>query len=79
MAELKNNYAQFKESFKKDTNLDADKNVAEYLQYINFRVSDWQAQILVDMGNKVLNKLDFLPNQIAPTIMGILKEYKKLP
>ncbi|WP_445956413.1 hypothetical protein [Yeosuana sp.] len=56
-----NNYEAFKSDFKKDTGLDYSKDtISEYLQYINFRQSDHQAQTNL----YIINHINQLPDTI---------------
>lgn len=58
---IKNNYETFKTDFKKDTGLDYNKDtVSEYLQYLNFRTSDNQMQILISISNELFNLPDII-------------------
>lgn len=41
---IKNNFGNFKDSFKKDTGLDAKENMSEYIAYANFRINDYFMQ-----------------------------------
>jgi hypothetical protein len=76
----KNNYASFKEDFKNDTGLDATKNVSEYINYFNARMSDMNYQLSHQMANRYLNEINFLPDKIALKIAESLGELiKNLP
>jgi len=58
--EFKNNFRNFKTDFKKDTGLDADKNMDTYIQYVNARLADNNFQ----MNWHIMNELINLPDQI---------------
>lgn len=77
--QIKNNFNAFKDDFKKDTGMDAKSNIAEYIQYANFRINDQLIQFSTQYFNSVLNEIGWFPSKISPTIMNVLKEYKKLP
>jgi len=75
-----NNYAKFKEDFKKDTGLDASKNVAEYINYFNARMADMNYQMNFQLANQYLNEINLLPGNIALRTAESLKQLiKNLP
>ena len=54
----KNNYANFKTDFEKDTGLKfKDENIAIYIQYYNARVSDNQLQLQSFLLAQIHNRL----------------------
>ncbi len=57
--ELKNNFANFKEDFIKDTGLSADENMETYIQYVNARLTDY----IYQMNLKTADTLERLPDQ----------------
>lgn len=77
--QIQNNFNAFKDDFKRDTGMDVKSNMAEYLQYANFRVNDQLMQISAHGFNKVLDEIGWFPTKISPTLTNLLKEYKKLP
>ena len=53
-----NNYSNFKEDFKKDTGLDASKNISEYINYYNARINDMNYQLAFTGANSILTSLN---------------------
>lgn len=76
----KNNYGKFKDDFSKDTGLDASKNVSEYINYFNARMTDMNYQMNYQLAERYLNEISFLPGNIALRTAESLKELiKNLP
>lgn len=52
---LKNNFENFKNDFKKDTGLDSATNMEAYISYVNFRISDYNMQVNMEIMNEISN------------------------
>lgn len=74
---IKNNYGTYKIEFHKETGLDADKNVSEYISYYNARTNDFQAQVLLHLINKVDLMPDIIRNQFSQMFLTH-ETFKKL-
>jgi hypothetical protein len=68
---LKNNFKAYKQDFKADTGLDADSNMALYINYVTARNSDYNMQIF----NLVYSELKFLPDYIGTKVASAIKKY----
>ncbi|MDZ7775963.1 MAG: hypothetical protein U5L09_10410 [Bacteroidales bacterium] len=58
--DLKNNFGNFKQDFKKDTGLDADQNMDAYIQYVNARLADYNFQMNWEIMNELINLPDLI-------------------
>jgi hypothetical protein len=79
-----NNFLKLKDDFKADTGFEFNKeNMSLYIQYFNARMNDKSYQTIHTLTEKLINKIDFLPDQIRlriaemitthPTIKQLLK------
>ena len=73
----KNNYDSFKQDFKKDTALEADKHLAEYIAYYNARMTDMQYQLDHYMANQWMNQFGILPTNIGLRVSEAIKSLPK--
>jgi len=69
-----NNYDKLKQEFRKDTKLDPDKNVSEYIVYFNARVNDMTYQFHFQLANRYLNEISDLPSKIGRSVAQALKD-----
>ncbi len=68
---IKNNFETFKNDFKKDTKLDANSNMAIYVNYITARCADYSMQMSV----AIYKELDLLPQYVANKLATLLKQH----
>lgn len=74
--EIKNNFSAYKADFKKDTGLDVTKEtMGLYLKYITARSTDYSFQVLHGLTHQLLNKIDFLPDQIRLRIAEMITDH----
>ena len=72
---INNNYESYKSEFKKDTGLEySNKTISEYLQYLNFRVSDQQNQL----SHQTYNSIQHIPENVRIQISQMLLTHEKI-
>jgi len=73
---IENRFLKFKSEFKNDTGLEFNKeNMSLYMQYICARCEDTNCQVLQGLTHHLLNKIDFLPDQIRTRLGEMLTEH----
>jgi LPS O-antigen subunit length determinant protein (WzzB/FepE family) len=67
-------FNSYKELFKTETELDADKNIETYIQYYNAIVNNKSLQVLLVIVNKLSSEIQALPEDISRGVFSILQK-----
>jgi LPS O-antigen subunit length determinant protein (WzzB/FepE family) len=67
-------FNSYKELFKTETGLDADKNIEAYIQYYNAIINNKSLQTLLVIANKLSLEIQTLPDDISRKVFSTLQK-----